>query len=124
MLFAIKDKTLIPVKETKVSLEKVIQKLTEENLETIFGYKFVASEMRVDNFRFDTLAWDPENKAFIIIIEYKRDKNFSIVDQGFSYLSTLLNKKAEFIVEYNENMKDTLRRDDVDWTQTRIVFIV
>jgi len=67
MLFAIKDKTLIPVKETKVSLEKDIQELTEENLETIFGYKFVASEMKVDNFRFDTLAWDPENKAGSIL---------------------------------------------------------
>lgn len=122
MLFTIKDKKLIPVKEAKISAEKDIQKLTEENLEEIFGYTFVTSEMRVDNFRFDTLAWEPENRAFIII-EYKRDRNFSVVDQGFSYLSTLLNKKAEFIVEYNEHMKDSLKRDDVDWSQTRIVFI-
>jgi len=121
-IFKVEKGKLVPISEKKIKLEKDIQKLTEENLETVFGYKFIASELRVDNFRFDTLAWNPETKSFIII-EYKKDRNFSIVDQGFSYLSLLVNKKADFLLEYFERTKEHLRRDDVDWSQSRIIFI-
>lgn len=121
-IFKIEKNKLVSISEKKINLEKDIQKLTEENLEIIFGYKFIASELKVDNFRFDTLAWNPETKSFIII-EYKKDRNFSIVDQGFSYLSLLVNKKEFFLIEYFEHMKQHLRREDVDWSQSRVVFI-
>lgn len=121
-IFKIESGKLSPVSEKKISLEKHIQKLTEENLDTIFGYKFIATELRVDNFRFDTLAWNPETNSFIII-EYKKDRNFSIVDQGFSYLSLLANKKEFFLFEYSEHTKKHLRREEVDWSSSRVVFI-
>lgn len=121
-IFKIDGGKLTSVSEKKISLEKNIQVLTEENLETIFGYKFIASELRVENFRFDTLAWNPETNSFIII-EYKKDRNFSIVDQGFSYLSLLANKKEFFLFEYSEHIKKHLRREDVDWSSSRVVFI-
>lgn len=121
-IFKIEKNKLISIPEKKIDLEKDIQKLTEENLGTVLGYKFIASELRVDNFRFDTLAWNPETKSFIII-EYKKDRNFSIVDQGFSYLSLLVNKKEFFLIEYFEHTKQNLRREDVDWSQSRVVFI-
>jgi predicted transport protein len=35
----------------------------------------------------------------------------------------MLNNKADFILEYNENNKDTLKRDDIDWSQSRVLFI-
>src|SRR5690606_25346858 len=44
-------------------------------------------------------------------------------DQGYAYLSLMLNNKADFILEYNENNKNTLRRDAVDWSQSRVIFI-
>lgn len=121
-IFKIENNKLISIQEKKINLERDIQKLTEENLETVLGYKFIASELRVDNFRFDTLAWNPETKSFIII-EYKKDRNFSIVDQGFSYLSLLVNKKEFFLIEYFEHTKHNLRREEVDWSQSRVVFI-
>jgi predicted transport protein len=121
-IFKIESGRLSSIPERKISLEKNIQKLTEDNLETIFGYKFIASELRVDSFRFDTLAWNPETNSFIII-EYKKDRNFSIVDQGFSYLSLLANKKEFFLFEYSEHTKKHLRREDVDWSSSRVVFI-
>jgi len=68
------------------------------------------------------LAFDPQSKAFIII-EYKKDKNISVVDQGFTYLSLMLENKADFIIEYNESLKKRLTRDEVDWSQTRVVFV-
>ena len=69
----------------------------------------------MQNFRIDTLAFDTETKSFVRI-EYKRDRSFSVVDQGFAYLSLMLNNKADFILEYNERMKDNLKREDVDWS--------
>jgi predicted transport protein len=121
-IFKINNQKLELIKEKKIVLEKDIQRLTEQNLETIFGYKFIKSEVIVDKFRFDTLAWNPESKSFIII-EYKKDRNFSIVDQGFSYLSLLVNKKEFFLYEYFEKTKKNLSRSEVDWSQSRVVFI-
>ena len=74
------------------------------------------------NKRIDTLAYDTQACAFIII-EYKRDKNISVIDQGFTYLSLMLENKADFIVEYNESLKRNLKREDVDWSQTRVAFV-
>ena len=86
------------------------------------GFELVKSEFSIKNKRIDTLAYDAQTNAFIII-EYKRDKNLSVVDQGFTYLSLMLENKADFIVEYNESLKRQLKRDDVDWSQTRVVFV-
>lgn len=110
------------IKETKFSKERVLQNLCEDNLENIFGVKFVRSEFALGNFRLDSLAFDETTRSFVII-EYKNTSNFSVVDQGYAYLSLMLNNKADFILEYNENCKDTLKRDDIDWSQSRVIFI-
>lgn len=110
------------IKEKRFSLEKDIQNIVEENLTEIFGLEFVASERIIGGLRIDTLAYDSDAKTFVII-EYKRDTSFSVVDQGFSYLSLLLNNKADFVLEYNEVKNLSLRRDDIDWSQSRIIFI-
>ena len=110
------------IKEQPFKLEKDIQSLTEKNLKLIFGLDFVKSEFSLNNFRIDTLAFDKDAGNFVII-EYKRDKNFSVIDQGYAYLSLMLNNKADFILEFNENSKETLKRNDVDWSQSRVIFI-
>ena len=116
------EKKLEYIKEKPFRLEKEIQDLTENNLKTIFGLEFVKSEFALNNFRIDTLAFDKEANAFVII-EYKRDKNFSVIDQGYAYLSLMLNNKADFILEFNENLDKTLKRTDVDWSQSRVLFV-
>jgi predicted transport protein len=121
-IFIIKNQKLIPVKEVEFNLEKDIQRLTENNLETIFGLEFVASEFNLENFWIDTLAFDPETKAFVII-EYKKQQNISIMDQGQTYLNLLLDHKAEVLLEYNERKNKNLKRKDVMWDQTRVIFI-
>ena len=120
-LFKIK-KVLEYIKEKPFKLEKEIQDLTEQNLKSVFGLDFVKSEFALNNFRIDTLAFDKEANAFVII-EYKRDKNFSVIDQGYAYLSLMLNNKADFILEFNENLDKTLKRNDVDWSQSRVLFV-
>jgi predicted transport protein len=121
-LYQIKNDKLHLIKEDKFKLEKEIQKLTEDNLSSIFGLDFVKSEFALNNFRIDTLAFDNKSNAFVII-EYKRDKSFSVVDQGYAYLSLMLNNKADFILEYNENTEHTLKRTDIDWSQSRVIFV-
>lgn len=116
------DKKLEYIKEKPFKLEKEIQELTEQNLKLIFGLDFVKSEFALHNFRIDTLAFDYESNSFVII-EYKRDKNFSVIDQGYAYLSLMLNNKADFILEYNEKQGNQLKRTDVDWTQSRVMFV-
>ena len=116
------EKSLKYIKENPFRLAKEIQDLTENNLKTIFGLEFVKSEFALNNFRIDTLAFDKEVNAFVII-EYKRDKNFSVIDQGYAYLSLMLNNKADFILEFNENLDKTLKRTDVDWSQSRVLFV-
>jgi len=122
-LFKLSNSKLLPIKEKKILLEKDIQALTENNLDSVFGYTFVSTELKIETFRFDTLAWDSEKNSFVII-EYKKDRNFSVVDQGFAYLSVLLNRKADFILEYNNKFPNKqLKREDVDWSQSRVIFI-
>lgn len=122
-LFGIDNKNKLElIKELPFKLEKEIQNITELNLASIFGLEFVRSEFSLNNFRLDTLAFDNESSSFVII-EYKRDKNFSVIDQGYAYLALMLNNKADFILEYNENNQNTLKRDDVDWSQSRVLFV-
>lgn len=116
------DNKLIPIKEKKVGLEKTLQNLVEANLSDVFGLSFVVTEFPLNSLRIDTLAFDEEAKAFVVI-EYKRDKNFTVIDQGYAYLALMLNNKADFVLEYNEKTKKNLRKDDIDWSQSRVMFV-
>ena len=78
--------------------------------------------MTIKNFRIDTLCYDKSNKSFVII-EYKKGKSYSVIDQGYSYLSLMLNNKSDFILEYNENKSGNLKRGNIDWTQSKVLFI-
>lgn len=121
-IFQIKNSKLIAIQEMRISLERDIQQITELNLDIIFGFNFVSSEFSLHNFRIDTLAFDKETKSFVIV-EYKKDRSFSIIDQGYSYLALMLNNKADFILEYNEKLNENLKREDVDWSQSRVLFL-
>lgn len=110
------------IKEKPFKLEKEIQDIVEKNLLTLLGLDFIKTEFSVGSFRIDSLAFDTDKKSFVII-EYKRDKNFSVIDQGYAYLSLMLNNKAEFILEYNESKSGTLKRNDVDWSQSKVLFV-
>lgn len=121
-IYTLNSGTLTQIKESPFKLEREIQSIFEQNLGTVMDLELVKSEFSIKNKRVDTLAFDPQSKAFIII-EYKKDKNISVVDQGFTYLSLMLENKADFIIEYNESLKKRLTRDEVDWSQTRVVFV-
>lgn len=121
-LYDLQNKKVKAISIKPFRLEKEIQDIIEDNLTELFSVELVKSEFQIKNFRIDSLAYDRENKSFVVI-EYKRDKNYSVIDQGYTYLSLMLNNKSDFILEYNENCRGSLKRTDVDWTQSRVIFI-
>lgn len=110
------------LKQNDFKNEKELQNFFENNIETILGYKFIDTEFVVGDFRIDSLAFDEESKSFRII-EYKNVKNHSLVDQGYTYLKLMLERKADFVLQYNIKTKSSLTIQDIDWSQSRIIFV-
>ena len=109
------------LKQKDFKNEKELQKFFEKNMEAILGYKLIDTEFVVGDFRIDSLAFDEESKSFKII-EYKNVKNHSLVDQGYTYLKLMLERKADFVLQYNIKTKSSLTTKDIDWSQSRIIF--
>jgi len=101
-LYISENNKLKQIDKDTFDLEKDIQSLVETNLEAIFNLEFVSSEFIINEFRIDTLAYDNENNCFVII-EYKKGSSYSVIDQGYSYMSTMLNNKSDF--DYIEKIK-------------------
>ena len=110
------------LKQKDFKNERELQNFFENNIETILGYKFIYTEFVVGDFRIDSLAFDEESKSFKII-EYKNVKNHSLVDQGYTYLKLMLERKADFVLQYNINTNSSLIIQDIDWSQSRIIFV-
>ena len=102
--------------------EKSLQKLVEENLLEILDMSFLASEyITTHGGRIDTLAID--SKGAPVIIEYKRNKNDTVIPQALFYLNWLKSQKSEFfellvIRKFGEE-KSKL----IDWKNPRVICI-
>jgi len=121
-IFKIDNGKLKSIAELKFDLEKDLQKITENNLEEIFRLQFVSSEFQYNNLRIDTLAFDLDSNAFVII-EYKRDQGMSVIDQGFAYLSILTNHPEVFILEYAKKKGVDVNKLKIDTTQSKVLFL-
>ena len=110
------------LKQNDFKNEKELQTYFEMNLKMILNYTFIDTEVTVGNFRIDTLAFDDETKSFRII-EYENVRNHSLVDQGYTYLKLLLERKADFVLKYNGKANKNLKISDIDWSQSRIIFV-
>jgi hypothetical protein len=75
-LFKLDNHKISSVSINPFLLEKDIQTLIEKNVKELFDLDFVKSELKVQNFRFDTLCFDKGSNSFVII-EYKKksDRN-------------------------------------------------
>jgi hypothetical protein len=81
-------------------LEREIQGLTETNLQELFDLIPVKSEFELHGLRIDTLAFDKESSAFVII-EYKKDRF------GLAPLTLAITKSALSISEAIDNGPDS-----------------
>jgi len=104
--------------------EKIIQNLIENNLSIVFpNVEFLTSEYQIDNLRPDSIAFDNDRGSFVIV-EYKNVKHKGVVDQGMSYYKLLQEKKENFVLLYHK-IKDKVLdpENDVNWDETRVIFI-
>ena len=118
-LFHIKNE----VKELKtesVLLEKEIQTLIENNMETFFGVRFLATEYAITNGRMDSIGIDENNCP--VIFEYKRSSSENIINQGLFYLDWLLDHKADFQILVMEKLGNDVAKN-IDWSAPSVFCI-
>lgn len=121
-IFKEKNNSLESINQVPFKLERDIQKIVEENTINLFNLQFIASEVSVGNYRIDSLCFDNENNSFVII-EYKKGSSYSVIDQGYTYLQLLLNNKADFLLIYSDFVNKVTKPGDIDWSQSKIIFI-
>jgi predicted transport protein len=111
------------LKGTSVQLEKSLQTLIEQNLDTLLGIRLLASEHstgKVHGGRIDTLGIDENNCP--VIIEYKRALNENVINQGLFYLDRLMDHKADFRWLVMDRVGKE-RADNIEWNACRLLCI-
>ena len=121
-LFNSKNNKLELIEEKPFKLEKEIQDLVSENSESLLNLEHIGTEITIDKYRIDSLCFDKETNSFVIV-EYKKGSSYSVIDQGYTYLQLLLNNKSDFLLIYSEHLDKVVKTKDIDWSQSRIIFI-
>lgn len=123
-IFRNTDGKLKKLKTISISKEKELQTLVENNLNEVLDMHFLATEYSTTfGGRIDTLAVDYNGAP--AIIEYKRNKNDNVINQGLSYLRWLQAQKREFFeMLILRNLGDkTSKQIAIDWKNPRVVCI-
>ncbi len=118
-LFSIKG-NVEELPANRMSFEKELQKLLEENMSTFFGITFLKSEYPTTNGRMDSIGIDENNCP--VIVEYKRSKNANIINQGLFYLDWLLDHKANFQLLVMEKLGQK-KAETIDWSMPCVICI-
>ncbi|MCK8827746.1 DUF5655 domain-containing protein [Natroniella acetigena] len=120
-LYRITDNEIKHLKKNSFKLEKELQNLIEDNLEEIFGIKFLASEYSTGQKhggRMDTLGIDENNSP--VILEYKRNQSQNMINQALFYLDWLLDHKATFEMLVQKKLGADR---EVEWSLPRVLCI-
>lgn len=122
-LFQISSGKAGELKGEASELEKPLQTLIENNLETLLGVRCLATEYstgKTHGGRIDSLGLD-ENSC-PVIIEYKRSVSENVINQGLFYLDWLMDHQAEFKLLVMERLGNEFT-EAIDWTEPRLVCI-
>lgn len=122
-LFRLSNGTASELPGQAAKLEKQLQSLIEANMPTFLGIRFLASEYatgKTHKGRIDSLGLDENGCP--VIIEYKRQSNENVINQGLFYLDWLLDHQAEFRWLVMEKLgKDVA--EQIEWAGTRLLCI-
>lgn len=117
-LFKINNFAVTKIIAKDLDLEKNLQSLFEQNLEELLNIVFLAHEYSTSfGGRIDSLGIDKNGSP--CIIEYKKNQNDNVINQGLSYLRWLLDHKADFEI-LCQNMKVNI---EIDWDSPRVICI-
>jgi predicted transport protein len=102
-------------------LERTLQTLFEGKLDALLGVRFPESEFATSNGgRMDTLGIDENGCP--VIIEYKRDRSESVINQGLFYLEWLMDHRGDFELLVRDRYgKESA--DAIEWATPRLVCI-
>ncbi len=122
-LFNIAGGEAVELSGSSVLLERSLQSLIEQNLESLIGVRLLESEYstgKTHGGRIDTLGID-EN-SYPVIIEYKRSQSENVINQGLFYLDWLLDHQAEFqlLVRKRIGQKES---EQIEWASPRLLCI-
>ena len=109
------------IKQAKFKNEKELQGLVEQNLETIFNCRFVATEFPtgpVHAGRIDSLALSEDNNP--VIIEYKVIESSELINQSLFYLSWIKDHRGDFKVAVDKSLGKDI---EIDWSDIRVICI-
>ena len=117
-LFKINGQAVKKLTAKELDLERNLQEIFEANLEEILNIVFLAHEYSTSfGGRIDTLGIDKNGSP--CIIEYKKNQNDNVINQGLSYLRWLLDHKADFEILCQNKKVDI----EVDWDSPRVICI-
>ncbi len=117
-LFKINGSAIKKLTARELDLEKHLQELFENNLEEILNIVFLAHEYSTSfGGRIDSLGIDKNGSP--CIIEYKKNQNDNVINQGLSYLRWLLDHKADFEILCQNKKVDI----EIDWDSPRVICI-
>jgi len=117
-LFKIHNSAVKKIVARNLDLERNLQELFENNLEEILDIIFLAHEYSTSfGGRIDTLGIDKNGSP--CIIEYKKNQNDNVINQGLSYLRWLLDHKADFEI-LCQSKKMSI---EIDWDSPRVICI-
>lgn len=122
-LFRTINGTVEELEGTSVQLEKSLQTLIEQNLDTLLGIRFLVSEYstgKTHGGRIDTLGIDENGCP--IIIEYKRALNENVINQGLFYLDWLMDHKADFRWLVMDRVGKE-QAENIEWAASRLLCI-
>lgn len=120
-IFRIKNNKIRQLKASSFKNEKELQTLVENNLEEIFGARFIFSEYQTGEKhggRIDTLGLDENNSP--VIIEYKWGEKDNIINQGLFYLDWLIDHKGDFQILTENKLGKKVK---IDWSQPRLILV-
>jgi len=120
-LFRLQDSSVSELPIANFARERQLQTLIEKQMETFLGVRFLATEYTTTHRgRIDTLGLDENNCP--VIVEYKRNINENVINQGLFYLDWLLDHKADFHWLVMEKLGKQAA-DNVEWGGTRLLCI-
>lgn len=124
-LFNIKSGKAIELNNSVITKERNIQRLVEENSETLLNVRFLKTEHSFKaedghNARIDSLGLDENNCP--VIIEYKRDGKDTVINQGLFYMDWLVKHPKDFAWLVLEKFGKKVA-DEIDWSQPRLICI-
>lgn len=120
-IFQINNNKVNRIKPTDFRLEKDLQHLVEQNLDTFFNCRLIASEFSTGNIhsgRIDTLALSEDDNP--VIIEYKKVASSDLINQSLFYLHWITDHKGDFQVAVNNALNEYI---EVDWSDIRVICI-